>query len=118
MARFIDRVKETTASSGTGAVTLAGAATNFQAFQTAFALADRIQYAIVDNTANAWEVGLGTLTTATTLTRDVVYASSNANALVNFAANTKDVFCTIAGPTANSAPRGQVIAAARGLQMP
>lgn len=117
MARFVDRVKETTITNGTGTITLAGAATNFQAFQSVFAVGDRIQYAVVDNVANSWEVGLGTLSGVTSLSRDVVYASSNANALVSFAANVKDVFCTIAAPTANAASRGKIAAAALGQQL-
>lgn len=89
-----DRVKETTATAGTGTVTLAGASTGFQSF-AAIGNGNTTYYAIVDATTGAWEVGLGTYTSAgTTLSRDTVLESSNANALVNFAANVKDVFCT------------------------
>lgn len=95
MALLADRVKETTTTSGTGAVTLAGASTGFQAFSTAFAVSSSIYYAIVDSMAGTWEVGIGTLSSATLLTRNTVLASSNSGALVNFAANAKEVFCTM-----------------------
>lgn len=89
-----DRVKETTATTGTGTVTLAGAVTGFQTF-AAIGNANTTYYSIAGQTGSEWEVGLGTYTASgTTLSRDTVYASSNAGALVNFSAGTKDVFCT------------------------
>lgn len=91
-----DRVKETTTTTGTGTVTLAGAVAGFQSF-SAIGNANTTYYAIVEQAGTAWEVGVGTYTSAgTTLSRDTVLASSNAGALVNFAAGTKDVFCTYA----------------------
>jgi len=88
-----DRVKETSVTSGTGTLTLAGAATGFQTFSTAIGNTNTTYYAIVDATAGTWEVGIGTVA-AGTLARTTVIASSNSNAAVNFAANSKDVFCT------------------------
>lgn len=91
-----DRVKETTTTTGTGAVTLAGAAAGgFQALSSVLANNDTAFYAIVHTTSSEWEVGLGTYsTTGPTLTRTVVYSSSNANAAVNFSAGIKNVFLT------------------------
>ena len=89
-----DRVKETTATTGTGTITLAGASAGFQSF-AAIGNANTTYYAIVDATSGAWEVGLGTYTASgTTLSRTTVLESSNANALVNFGVGVKDVFCT------------------------
>ncbi|MBA2708335.1 MAG: hypothetical protein H0U59_11095, partial [Gemmatimonadaceae bacterium] len=94
MGSFADRVKDTTTTTGTGSLTLAGVApTGFQTFASAFATGERVFYAIVGGAE--WEVGRGTLSAATTLARTDVYASSNAGAAVNFAAGTKDVFCSI-----------------------
>lgn len=91
-----DRVKETTTSVGTGTITLAGAVAGFQSF-SAVGTGNTTYYAIVEQSGSNWEVGLGTYTAAgTTLSRDTVLASSNAGALVSFAAGTKDVFCTYA----------------------
>ena len=89
-----DRVQETTTTTGTGTVTLAGAATGFQAFSV-IGDGNTTYYAIVDDANSAWEVGIGTYTAAgTLLSRDTVLESSNAGALVSFAAGTKDVFVT------------------------
>lgn len=88
-----DRVSETTATTGTGTVTLSGAAPGYQSF-AAIGTGNSTYYCITDN-QTSWEVGIGTYTASgTTLSRDTVLASSNAGALVNFAAGSKDVFCT------------------------
>jgi hypothetical protein len=88
-----DRVKETTTTTGTGTVTLLGAATGFQSF-AAIGNANTTYYAIVGQTGSEWEVGIGTYTlSGTTLSRDTVLASSNSGSLVNLSAGTKDVFC-------------------------
>lgn len=89
-----DNVKETTTTTGTGALTLAGAVTTFEAFSARFAVGERVHYRI-ESTSSEWEVGLGTLSGASTLDRDDVFASSNSNALVNFSAGTKNVYCTL-----------------------
>jgi hypothetical protein len=92
--KYNDRVMETTTTTGTGVLTLAGAVTGFQSFASAFDIGQIVRYAIYDG-ASAWEVGTGTLTSATTLTRDVVSESSNSNALVNFGAGSKNVWCDL-----------------------
>jgi len=89
-----DRVKETTTTTGTGNITLDGTSSGFQAFSAALAINDTTYYAIVGQGTNEWEIGLGTLTGATTLVRTTVYSSTNSNNLVNFSAGTKDVFLT------------------------
>ena len=94
-ALLADRVKETSLTSGTGAVTLAGAMTGFQAFSEAFAVGSSVYYAITDSAAGTWEIGIGTLSAATTLTRNTVLESSSAGSLVNFSTNIKEVFCTV-----------------------
>jgi hypothetical protein len=87
-------VKETTTTTGTGTVTLAGAVTGFQSFTSAFSTGEEVSYVIEDGTN--WEIGSGIFTTSgTTLSRDVVQASSNAGALVNFGAGSKNVFVSL-----------------------
>ena len=87
-----DRVKETTTTTGTGTVTLLGAATGFQSF-SAVGNSNSTYYAIVAQTGTEWEVGIGTYTSSgTTLSRTTVLSSSNSGSLVNFSAGTKDVF--------------------------
>jgi len=89
-----DRVKETASAPGTGTITLAGAASGFQAF-SAIGNGNVTYFAIVDAAAGTWEVNYGTYTSSgTTLTRNATpLSSSNAGALVNFT-GTVDVFCT------------------------
>lgn len=91
-----DRVKETTTSTGTGTVTLAGASTGYQSFSV-IGNGNTTYYAIVGTTE--WEVGIGTYTSSgTTLSRDTVLSSSNSGSLVNFSAGAKDVFVTYPAP--------------------
>ena len=90
-----DRVRETTTTTGTGTVNLLGAVTNFETFSANLSNSDTTYYAIVDNTNNDFEVGIGTFTASgTTLARSVI-ASSNSNNLVDFGVGTKDVFITV-----------------------
>jgi hypothetical protein len=94
MPAFADRVKDTTTTTGTGNITLSGTApSGFQTFNAAFGTNVTFFYCIAAGAQ--WEVGQGILSAATTLVREAVTASSNANALVNFSAGTKEVFVTI-----------------------
>ncbi len=91
---YADRIKETATTTGTGAITLAGAVTGFKTFASRLTVGDRVAYCIESQTPGEWEIGIGTLSGATTLTRTYVSASSNSDALVNFSAGTKNVFVT------------------------
>lgn len=91
---FVDRVKETTTTTGTGTYTLGGAYTGFQAFST-IGDGNTCYYCATDDTN--WEVGIGTYTLAgTLLARTSVLASSNAGAAVSWAAGTKSIFNDVA----------------------
>ena len=88
-----DRVKETTAVTGTGTATLLGAAAGYQSF-SAIGNGNTTYYVIAGQTTTEWEVGLGTYTSAgTTLSRTTILASSNGGSAVSFSAGTKDVWC-------------------------
>jgi hypothetical protein len=90
-----DRVKETTATTGTGTLTLAGAVTGFQSFSSALSDGDTTYYAIFESSTGEWEVGLGTFTASgTTLARTTVLASSNSGSAVNLTAGSAEVFIT------------------------
>ncbi len=80
-----DRVKETSTGTGTGNLTLAGAVTGFVAFNPFFGLDICFSYWILHDTDNTWEHGIGHLSASTTLVRDSIIRSSNADAVVNFA---------------------------------
>lgn len=86
-----DRVRETSTTTGTGTLTLAGAVTGFQTFSSAIGNTNTTYYTIVNGAE--FEVGLGTVG-AGTLARTTVLASSNVGSAVTFSAGTKDVFCT------------------------
>ena len=88
-----DRVKDYTTTTGTGAVNLGGTApAGFRTFNAAITSGATVRYLIESNDSSEWEVGEGVFTASPdTLTRVAVYASSNANALVNFSAGTKSV---------------------------
>lgn len=112
---FADRVKETTTTTGTGSITLGGAATGYRTFSAAVGVGPEFYYCIQGQTPGEWEVGEGYLSGATTLVRDQVYSSSNSNALVNFSAGTKDVFLTM--PAYEMQTKGQVYARLSNLAM-
>jgi hypothetical protein len=89
-----DRVRETTTTTGTGTITLGGAATGFQSFSV-IGDANTTFYTIQLANTNEWEVGVGTYTlSGTTLSRDTILESSNSGSAVNFSAGSKDVFVT------------------------
>jgi len=99
-----DRVKETSTTTGTGTITLAGASSGFQSF-SAIGNGNSTYYCIAAQSGTEWEVGIGTYTSSgTTLSRDSVLSSSNSGSLVNFSAGTKDVFVTY--PAGKSATNG------------
>lgn len=93
-----DFVKETTTTTGTGDITLAGTGGRGAAipFATVCANGDTFPYAISHTSANEWEVGIGTFhSPGSTFTRTTVQRSSNANAAVSFSAGTKNVDLTL-----------------------
>lgn len=92
-----DRVKETTTSTGTGTINLAGAETGFETFVAGIGNSNTTYYCIQAQGGSAFEIGVGTVTDASpdTLSRTAIISSSNSDAVVDFAAGTKDVFCTL-----------------------
>lgn len=119
MSKFADRVKETSTSTGTGNFTLAGAVSQFETFAANFDVGQRLDYAIVGQSGTEWETGRGYLSGATTLVRELVFESSNADAAVSFSAGTKDVFCSFVAHYANAAPtHGKMLASKNGLDLP
>jgi hypothetical protein len=92
-----DRVKETSTSTGTGTINLAGAETGYESFVSGVGNSNKTYYAIELNSLGEWEVGVGTVTSGSpdTLSRDTIISSSNSDAAVNFSAGTKNVFCTL-----------------------
>lgn len=115
MPQTADRVLETSASTGTGNFTLGGPTTNYQSFNVAFGTGSKFWYSIVGSTA--WEIGIGYLSDSTTLIRDKVVESSNSDNLVDFAAGTKQVFCTQPASSVRLGTRGRGYASTRGMDL-
>jgi hypothetical protein len=91
-----NRVRETTSTEGTGAVTLGGAVGGFQTFAAGIGNSNTTYYAISLNSEGEWEVGRGTLNgDSSTLTRTEPLESSNSDSAVDFSAGSKEVFCTL-----------------------
>ena len=93
MASIDNLVHQTTSGTGTGSLTLA-AVNGKRSFNTAFgngATPNVFYYFISNRSASEWEIGTGSMSDATTLSRDTVLYSSNGGSLVNFTSGTKDV---------------------------
>jgi hypothetical protein len=71
-------------------------AAGYQTFSAVMSVGDTCYYSIQGQTTSEWEVGLGTYSSANTLTRTTIYSSSNAGSAVVFSAGTKNVFMTMA----------------------
>lgn len=124
MAKLFNLARMTTATVGTGTITLGVAVSGYLTFALAgVANGDVVDYAIKDGSNS--EIGTGTYTTAgTTLTRTVT-KSTNANAAINLS-GTAEVFIspraetlienviTAAGPIGGAAAVAQVTYDARG----
>jgi len=96
MSTYADRVLETSTTTGTGAITLAGAVAGFRTFNTGLGLNILTDYVIEGVDASnvptgEWETGVGYLSGATTLVRQIPKAGSAA-VPVSFSAGTKRVF--------------------------
>lgn len=92
MAVLADLIKETTTTTGTGAITLGGAfSVDFRAFYPTIPVGSVVPCVIRGRGTGEWEISEATLTAQQTLARTSVKASSNGGALVNFSAGIKDV---------------------------
>lgn len=92
-----DRIKETSTTTGTGTLTLAGAVSGFRSFAD-IGNSNTCPYVILEaseSAPTAWEVGIGTYTSAgTTLSRDTVLRTSAGNTTkITLASGTHTVFC-------------------------
>lgn len=97
--KLADLVKDTTTTTGTGSYTISGtAATGYQAFLDRLGNGNQCCYCVKNGSDT--EVGIGTLSGGTTLSRDVILESSNADAAVNWPAGTKDIFITLSAKLA------------------
>ena len=118
---MFDRVFETSSTTGTGALTLAGAVTGYRSFGSVFSVGDTFPYVIeAIDAAGAptgeWECGIGTYSATNTLTRTTVTSSSNSGAAVNLSAGTKAVF--VGATRATDFPQSTDTTTSIGLYVP
>ena len=90
--QLADRVQQTGIANTTVSFSLTGAVTGFQSFSSAITTGNTTYYSATDTSGN-WEVGIGTLTSTTLLTRTTILASSNSGSAVTFS-GTVNVFVT------------------------
>jgi hypothetical protein len=113
-----DRVKDTSTTTGTGNITVSGAAPfGYRTFSTVLSVNDTFYYAIQGQATAEWEIGVGTYASSNQFARTTVLASSASGSAVSFSSGTKNVFITLAAtrtlqlkssdtPTAGSIPYG------------
>ncbi len=98
-----DRVSVNSTGSGTGSLVLGSAYPGYRSFASCIPDGSIVYYAITNQAVGydtEWEVGYGTYTlSSNTLSRDFVYSSSNAGALVNFTAGTNGLQVFITQPS-------------------
>jgi hypothetical protein len=101
--QFADRVRETTATTGTGTITLGGAVSGFQTFAGAIPDGSQVAYTIEDG-AN-WECGIGTYAQGSnTLSRAAVEASSSASNPITLSGTAQVYVSFTAGALGQVAP--------------
>lgn len=92
-----ERVLQTSTTNGTGSLTLGDPVTGYRSFASVMSNGDTCYYSIVKVSDSGrplgdWEVGLGTLTNATTFARTTVLQSTNGGNAVDFTDGLKYVF--------------------------
>lgn len=98
MHHRLSRIAESTTSTGTGDITIAGALTGCRSFAAAGVITGLLFGYVIEAVDGSgvpsgdWEAGIGEISAANTLSRRFVIASSNSGAAVNFAAGTKYVY--------------------------
>ena len=93
-----DRVKETSTTTGTGDITLAGvpAGQGNVTFNSGIGVGNTTYYCIFGQGSSNFEIGLGTLSGSTTLERTTVINNSSGNtSKISFTGGTLDVFGTM-----------------------
>lgn len=105
--RLISRVRDVTASTGTGTLTVAATPPVRARAFAAYPVGSYTLVAIEHLTLDEWEICLVQVVSATSLRRVLVLESSNGNALVPFSAGTKQVY--VVDPATLAQPDPQLL---------
>jgi len=89
--QIADRIQQTGTANTTVSFTLSATTAGYQAFSPAITTGNTTYYSATDGTS--WEVGIGTLTNSTTLTRTTILSSSNSGSAVSTFGATVTIFC-------------------------
>lgn len=111
-------VKDTSSTGGTSNLTLSGSATApYRTFGAA--IGTNVFFPYVIKNATDFEEGWGHLSASTTFVRDIVTASSNSGAAVNWPASAVDVYCAVHADYLMNMPMlGQALATSLGMNLP
>jgi hypothetical protein len=92
MTVLVNRAKMTTATTGTGTITLGSAVTGYQSFADAGVTNGQVVRYVIEDGVN-WEIGTGTYTSSGTTLSRTVNESSNADAAISLS-GTAQVYIT------------------------
>lgn len=115
--QIFDRIKERIQTgAGTGSLTLLGAPTGFKTFSSRLSVSDTTYYCI-EGPGGVFEIGVGTLTTSTTLARTTILKSSNSDAAISIGDSGQYfVFITLAADKAvYKDGSGRIVSGAAGI---
>ena len=90
--QLADRVQQTGTANTTVSFNLSGSVSGYQSFSSAITTGNTTYYAASDGTN--WEVGVGTLTSSSLLTRTTIISSSNSGSAVSTFGSSVNIFVT------------------------
>lgn len=106
-----DRVRETTTSTGSGNLTLAGAVSTFRTFNAEIGTNVSFEAMIHTSDFADWEISACHLSDSTTLVKDA-FRESSTGSTVTFAAGTKTVRCVVSAAMLNGVKAADIASAA------
>lgn len=88
-----DRIRQTTATTGTGDITFSGTYPAYRPFSDFMSVGYHTFYCISDVGNDDYEIGIGKYKTGGLLERLNIFKSSNGDGIVDLQAGTKEIFC-------------------------
>lgn len=96
---YADRIRDSSTTTGTGAVTLAGSPPqNYNALSGRYSVGDTFDYLFLNGSVAEWECGRGRVIATNQFARDIAWDGSGGTGVrVNFSAGTKTFAVVLAG---------------------